>query len=288
MKVRFGAAGNSESFYSQGHKSSHEAPDWLKNLGLDAYEYQCTYGVKIAEATAKKLGQAARECDIALSIHAPYYINLCGTDEVKKVKTKEHILNSMRAAKWMGATTVVFHPGSGFGKEREAALERAKEFLRVILVEAQAEGYNDIKLAPETMGKRGQLGNLKEVLELCSVGEQVVPTIDFGHLHALNAGSLIDLNSFGEVLDIIEDRLGNDALKNLHIHFSPVEFTKAGEKKHWTTLQTQFGPSFEPLAEHIVRRNMTPTVICESSGRQAEDALVYKNIYLKVLKELNG
>lgn len=285
MQVRFGAAGNSDSFYTEGHKSSLEAPAWLKDRGLDAYEYQCTYGVKIREETAQKLGRLAGDNGIVLSIHAPYYINLCGTDEVKKEKTKEHLLKSMRAAKWMGATTVVFHPGGGFGKEREAALERAKDVLQVILNEARKEGLDDIKVAPETMGKRGQLGHLEEVLELCSVGEQVVPTIDFGHLHALSGGGLVDLNSFGAVLDVVENKLGNEALKNLHIHFSPVEFTKAGEKKHWTTLETEFGPGFEPLAELLVRRNMSPTIICESSGRQAEDALVYKNIYLKVKRE---
>lgn len=288
MQVRFGAGGNSESFYNQGHKSSLEAPGWLKELGLNAYEYQCTYGVKIGKETAKKLGRLARENGIALSIHAPYYINLCGTDEVKKEKTKEHLLKSMRAAQWMGATTVVFHPGGGFGREREAALQRAKDYLKVILNVAAQEGLSDIKVAPETMGKRGQLGNLEEVMELCSVGEQVVPAIDFGHLHALNGGSLVDVNSFGEVLDVIENRLGNEVLRNLHIHFSPVEFTGAGEKKHWTTLETQFGPGFEPLAEHLVRRNMNSTIICESRGRQAEDALVYKNIYLRVKNELSA
>ncbi|MEG6616557.1 TIM barrel protein [Peptococcaceae bacterium 1198_IL3148] len=282
MPIRFGAAGNPDSFYQQGNKSSLAMPAWLAAQGLTAYEYQCSRGVRIKEEFAEKLGELARANNIALSIHAPYYINLSSEDPDIIEKTKGHILKSMRAAKWMGATTVVMHPGGGPGKDRMASYQRAKVALANVLKEAVAEGLSNIKIAAETMGKINQMGSLDEILDLCTVADNVVPCVDFGHLHAVNQGSLIDKKKFAEVLDKIEAALGSDVLKHLHVHFSPIEFTKAGEKKHHTTLETEFGPNFAPLAELLVERKLEPTIICESNGRQAEDALIYQGIYQRL------
>lgn len=278
MTVKFGPAGNPDSFYAQGHKSSLDIPAWLKKLGLSAYEYQCVRGVRISEVMARKLGELARENGISLSIHAPYYINLATTDRELRLKTKGYILDSMRAAAWMGAKRVVFHPGSADKEDRPGSLSRAKKFLGEILAGAWEMGLGDIKVAPETMGKPSQLGNLEEVLELCTVGGMVIPTVDFGHLHAAGRGALGDKNAYSAVLDRVEEKLGPEVLKNLHVHFSPVEFTAAGERKHRTTRDEGYGPDFRPLAELIKERGLTPTIICESAGLQAEDALVFKAI----------
>jgi hypothetical protein len=140
MTVYFGPAGASESFYTQGNKSSLDMPDWLAKLGLNAYEYQSTRGVKIGEEMALKLGQLASQRGIRLSMHAPYYINLAARDEEMKIKTKGHLIRSLKAASLMGAKVVVFHPGSGSGGDRKGILAGAKNFLKDILDEAEAEG----------------------------------------------------------------------------------------------------------------------------------------------------
>lgn len=282
MNIRFGPAGNSRSFYEQGYKSSLDMPRWLNKLGLTAYEYQCSRGVNLKKETACRLGEMARENGIALSIHGPYYINLATPDPEKQERTKGHLMKSLWAAKWMGATKVVFHPGSTSGMDRKEAMKRAKELLFEVVSEAKKEGLGEIKLAPETMGKASQLGSLEEIIELCEVGPPVVPTIDFAHLHAVRGGGLVTKEDFAKILDSIAEGISKEAVRDLHIHFSPVEFTGAGEKKHRTLLDEGFGPLFEPLAELIVERGLNPTIICESDGRQAEDALAYKNIYLQV------
>jgi len=282
MAIYFGPAGASDSFYAQGHKSSLDMPQWLANLGLNAFEYQSTRGVKIGEEMAVKLGQLASRHGIKLSLHAPYYINLAARDEEMKSKTKGHLLKSMKTASLMGAKVVVFHPGSGSGGDRKEILAGAKRFLKDILSEVEAEGAGGVQLAPETMGKKNQLGSLEEVLELCEIGPGVVPAVDFGHLHALSGGALVDRQAFEAVLKLIQERLGRAYVKNLHIHFSPVEFTGAGEKKHGTTLETNLGPGFGPLAEILVEWDLTPTIICESAGRQAEDAIIYRDIYMRL------
>ncbi|GAB6158792.1 deoxyribonuclease IV [Desulfotomaculum varum] len=280
MSVKFGSAGAPDAFYAQGYKSSLEMPGWLAAMGLTAYEYQCSRGVKIKEERARELGERARQYGVALSVHAPYYINLSTQDPEKKVKTKGYILDSLLAARWMGATTVVFHPGGGPGTDRRQTFERAKTLFAEILEEVARLGLDDILLAPETMGKINQIGSLEEILELCKLGRQVVPCVDFGHLNAVTQGGLKNKEDYTRVLDEIARVLGEEAVKGLHIHFSPVEFTKAGEKKHWTLQESHlYGPDFAPLAELIWERQMQPVIICESAGTQAADALVYKQIY---------
>lgn len=282
LTIRFGSAGAPEAFYDQGHKSSLDMPGWLAQLGLNAYEYQCSRGVKIKEPMARELGEKARQHGIALSIHAPYYINLSTEEPDKRSKTKGYILDSLRAANWMGASTVVFHPGGGPGENRRNSFDRSIALFKEILRDVAEEGLDHIRLAPETMGKMNQLGSLDEVLELCALGEQVVPCVDFGHLNAVTLGMLKTKEDYAAVLDKITNALGHEVVRNLHAHFSPIEFTKAGEKKHWTLLESHlYGPDFAPLAELIWERQLEPTIICESAGTQAEDALVFKGLYEK-------
>jgi len=285
VTVYFGPAGASDAFYAEGRKSSLEMPDWLAERGLNAYEYQCGRGVNISVETAARLGKLAAQRGIKMSVHAPYYINLSSTDLEIRAKTRHHLLKSLKVARAMEATAVVFHPGSGSGGGRREILNRAKAFLKEILLEAEEEGLSGVLLAPETMGKRSLLGSLEEVIELCETGSRVVPAVDFGHLYAATGGRYVRREDFEEDFDLIERCLGKEYLQNLHIHFSPVEFTGAGEKRHRTTLEAGFGPDFTPLAELLAGRELTPTVICESNGRQAEDAVVYRDIYLKVLED---
>ncbi|MGI6113848.1 MAG: TIM barrel protein [Mahellales bacterium] len=281
MSVLFGPAGNSDSFYDQGYKSSIEMPKWLKDMGLDAYEYSFGRGVNITQATAEKIGNQCKEHNISLSIHAPYYINLASPDNDKIKKTKGYILSSLTAAKWMNAGKIVFHPGSCGDQPREQAFARAKSVLREIILERKNLGLDNIYLCPETMGKKNQLGTLDEVLDLCLEDDMLIPTVDFGHIHALGTGALNSMDDFEDIIIRIRNKLGKDSLKNLHCHFSRIEYTQAGEKKHWTYNHTQYGPNFEPLAELLHKYQVGGTIICESRGTMAEDALALKTLYIK-------
>lgn len=277
--VKFGPAGNSPLFYESGGKSSDQVPAWLKSIGLSAYEYQCGRGVRIGEQTARKISAAAREAGIAVSLHAPYYINLASKEAEGRKKSQNHILKSLRAADWLGASPVVFHPGGVGGLSRKEALDLALTTLEEILELAQKEGLTHIKLAPETMGKQNQLGSLEEVIALCKLSPQVIPTVDFAHLHAVGGGCLCDKSDFEDILAKIEGALGSDVVQYLHVHFSPIEYTEKGEKRHRNLEDKNFGPDFLPLAEIIKENSLSPTIICESNGKQAEDALAYQKIY---------
>ena len=282
MSAKFGPAGNPDNFPG---KSSADAPQWIADLDLDCYEYQCGKGVHVGEDTAHKVGENARAAGITLSLHAPYFINLANPDPDALQKTVGYITAGCQVAEWMGAGRVVIHSGALMKRERCQALDIAKRSLTEVLAVCDAQGYGHIALCPETMGKIKQLGDLDEVLELCTLDERLVPCIDFGHLYARSLGTDDGPEAFCRMLDRVEEVLGQDRARTFHSHFSHIEFTpKGGEKCHRTFEDDGgYGPDWASLASEIARRGWGPTVICESAGTQAEDASAMKRIYQECL-----
>ena len=148
---------------------------------------------------------------------------------------------------------------------------------------ADMVGKTSIRLGLETMGKINQLGTLEEVIELCRVSPIFHPVVDFGHLNARERGFFTDADSYRRIFDAIGSGLGDEYARTLHCHFSKIEYTSAGEKKHLTFEDEVFGPTFEPLAEAIAKEGLAPRIICESAGTMAEDALYMKKSYLAAL-----
>ena len=284
MSAKFGPAGNCDSF-SKVHKSSLDAPRWIADFGLDCYEYQCGQGVRIRKETALKLGEAARAAGIELSLHAPYFINLANPSQESIQKNNGYVLAACAAADWMGAGRVVVHTGALMGRTRREALDAAKRGITALLAVLDTAGLGHIALCPETMGKINQLGDLDEVLELCTLDGRLIPCIDFGHLYARSLGADDGEAAFSRILDRAAEVLGPDRASTFHSHFSHIEFTpKGGEKCHRTFADDGgYGPDWTPLAAEIARRGWSPTFICESAGTQAEDARTMKQIYQECL-----
>ncbi|MBP2627359.1 MAG: Xylose isomerase protein barrel [Firmicutes bacterium] len=281
MYAQFGPAGNPDAFYEAGNKASVQMPAWLGEMMLTAYEYQCSRGVNIKEETAREIGRRSAEHGVKLSIHAPYFISLATEDEQIITNTQNHFLKSLEVALWMGADRIVFHMGGPGKQERGAAMERVKRSFGNVLEQVEKRGLTGIFLCPETMGKQNQLGSLAEVMELCTMSEWVRPAVDFGHLHAVTGGKFVTKQEIETVFDAVAEKLGAEVAKNLHIHFSRIEFTKGGEKRHWT-FADNFGPPHEPLVELCALRGFTPRIICESAGTQANDAKVMQDLYFSL------
>lgn len=280
MSARFGPAGNSESFSGR-YKSSLDAPGWIAGLGLSCYEYQCGKGVHIGAETARKLGERAREAGITLSLHAPYFINLANPAPEALQKTIGYVTAACLAADQMGAGRIVVHSGALMKRSRREALEIALKSLKTVIAVCDAEGFGHIALCPETMGKINQLGDLDEVLELCTLDERLLPCIDFGHLYARSLGVDDGQEAFCRMLDRVEETLGLERASRFHSHFSHIQFTlNGGEKCHRTFDDDDgYGPQWAPLAMEVARRGWSPTFICESAGTQAEDAVEMQRIY---------
>ena len=282
MSAKFGPAGNAMSFP---YKSSVDAPRWLQELGLDCYEYQCGKGVRVKEDTAVALGRQAQAHGIALSLHAPYFINLANPDPESQEKTVGYITSACLVADQMGATRVVIHSGALMKRTREEAMAIALPFLKKIVAVCQDQGFGHIALCPETMGKINQLGDLDEVLRLCQVHESLIPCVDFGHLYARSLGADQGAEAVERMLSRMESELGADRASRFHSHFSHIEFTPNGGEKCHRTFDDDggYGPDWEPLAQAVARRGWSPTFICESAGTQAEDAVTMKRIYQSYL-----
>lgn len=279
MEIKFGPAGNAQSFAEAGFKATVDAPRWLHEMGLNAYEYQCGRGVNIGEETARKIAAQAALHDIAMSLHAPYYINLSNRDEERVQKNIGYVLASCQAATWLGADRIVVHTG-GVGKQsRTKAFENTKENVRDILNAVEQAGYTTT-ICLETMGKQSVIGSAEEIFELVALDDRLLPCIDFGHLNARTCGKCSTEEEFAQVLDLMENTIGTERARVFHSHFSHIEYGPKGEVRHLTFADEQYGPDFSPLAKLIAQRGWTPRFICESAGTQAEDAKQMMEMYL--------
>ena len=278
MAVVFGPGGNSQSFYDEGHKHTWEAPEWVAGRGLELYEYQGGNGIVGSEENFRKIGERAKAAGVTLSLHAPYFISLSGLETEKRLNSLNYIRKSLDAARWMGADIIVIHTGSAAKMTREEAMRLASDTLYKAC--ESLDGYDGIAWGLETMGKVNQLGTVEEVLELCKLDARLRPVVDYGHLNARNLGGLF---TTADDYRRLFDKLG-DYTEKLHCHFSKIEYTKAGEKKHLTFADTVWGPPYEPLMEAAYADGLNLRIICESDGTMAEDAAAMQRCYRQMQK----
>lgn len=281
--IKFGPSGNDELFYAQGHKHSIEAFEWLNNLGLDLYEYSFGRGVLLKNDTAKLLGEKAKEFNIEISVHAPYFVNLATLNPEQQSKNEKYILDSLERLKLLGGKKCVLHSGTQTSFDRETAINLVKENILKVVDKATQNGFGDLLICPETMGKYTQIGNAEEIVDICSLHPMLVPTFDFGHLNCLVQGGLKTKDDFKILLELIKTKLGNK-INDLHIHFSKIQYSDKGEVKHLTFDDCEFGPDFNPLLQALIEMQINPTIICESKDIMAQDALKMKKMYLSLAK----
>ncbi len=284
-RPRFGPAGMPRGFKVLKRPVS-AIPEYLNAKGLDAFEYQAVrWGQKpqIRREEAEKLGRNAVQHNIWLTLHGSYFVNLCSEGEVLEA-SKRRLLACATAADWMRAHAVVFHPGYYGEKSPKTALEICVQAMKEIVESMQSNNITRVRLAPETTGKRSQLGDLHEILTLCEEVELTEPNIDWSHLHARERGKLKTTADFRKIIEEIEKRLGTDAAKNLQCHYSHIEFTDRGERRHHTMDEAEYGPDFHPLASLIIELDLKPVIICETPNLDI-DAQKMRDIYKRTKHE---
>lgn len=284
-RPRFGPAGVPPHF-KELKLSVEEFPRYLQEEGLDAFEYQATrWGPKpqMKKESAEKLGENAKKHDVWLTVHGSYFVNLCGEEETIEA-SKNRLVACVTAAEWMDARKVVFHPGFYGKRSREEALKVCTKAMKEVIERLKALGITKVHLGPETTGKKSQLGSLNEILTLCENVEQTEPTIDWAHIHARDGGLIKTKGDYAKIIDEIENRLGTKSVKNLHVHYTPVEFTEKGEKVHHIMAEPGYGPRFRPFAELIHELDLKPVVISESPILD-KDSIKMRDILLEILKE---
>lgn len=280
--MKFGPSGFCEDFASAGHKKSEEMPDWLIEHGLGAYEISFTNGINMSDEKCLQLGKLFAEKDITLSVHAPYYINFANPDDTMIEKSIGYIISSLNKMKLLRAKRLVFHPGSLMKQSREEAHKRVMSNLKLLIDRINEQNFDfDFQICPETMGKHGQCGTVSEVAEMCSLDNRIVPTLDFGHINSFEQGSLKTENDYKMIFEKLRSFMG-ERYKNVHIHFSHIEYGPKGELKH-ILAETDFlpyGPDFLPLAKVLKELDISGEVISESPGAQTRESVNMQQIYL--------
>lgn len=281
--VRFGPSGNEDIFYLEKHKHSVEAPKWLAEKGLSAYEVSFGRGFTMGSETAKKIGEEGKKYNILISAHAPYYINLANPSEEMIQKSFGYITKGLELLDDLGGTDYVVHIGSCGKLQRQEAINLVKTNLKRVLEIVKEKNLlkGGKRICPETMGKPQQIGTYEEIIDICTMDECLVPTFDFGHINALTGGTLKTYEDYKKVFDLAIEKLG-DRAKTCHIHFSKIEYGNKGEIRHLNFDDTTYGPEFEPLAKVIKDMNLSPTIISESRDKMTTDSLIMKSIYEKV------
>ena len=235
--IRFGPAGASDSFAAMGYKKTAQMPEYLEKMGLTAFEYQCGRGVRISDEAARALGEGFRQRNIAVSLHAPYYISMSSLDEEKRLGSLRYILDSARAVTALGGGALLFHAGSTAKMARTDALELALDTFRRAIAALDEAGYSQVIPCPEVMGKLGQLGDLSEVLSMCGVDERMLPCIDFGHLNARTFGTLKTRRTMPPCWTPSKMPSGWIGRRQIHCHFSKIEYTLKGGKSGTSPLR---------------------------------------------------
>lgn len=246
----------------------------VAELKLSAFECEFVRGVKMSNELARECGEVAKELKIKMSVHAPYFVNLSSMEREKIVASKRRVLDSVERAHLMGADVVVFHPGYYGGLSEEEAYQMVRKSCEDMLDKMKSKGWR-VALGLETTGKVSQFGTLEEIIKICKEVKGCVPVADFAHIHGRTGGSLKNQDDYGKIFD----KLKALKLKHLHTHFSSIEYTEKGERRHLTIDKNQ--PPFKPLAEEILKRGLDITIISESPNLEI-DALKMREAFQKL------
>ena len=277
--IKFGPSGNCESFYAEGYEKTEEAPIFLKERGLDCFEYSFGRGVRMTEEKAKSIRLAFDKEGLEISVHAPYFINFANPDDEMAAKSYGYVLDSAKLCRLMGGKRIVFHPAAQGKASRFEAVDLTCERLKILRDYIYMNGLQDLIFCPETMGKLAQIGTVEEVTEFCLIDPVFTPCVDFGHINAREQGSLKSVMDYKERLSYMIDKLGFERMKHFHVHFSKIMYSAKGEIKHLTFSDEVYGPEFEPLAIALKDLALEPYIVSESAGTQAEDAQYMKKVY---------
>ncbi|SHI91805.1 TIM barrel protein [Desulfosporosinus lacus] len=272
MPLLFGTAGVP---LSSKDRSSEGGVRRIRELNLGALEIEFVQGVRMGEEKARKVGMVAKEDSIALSCHAPYYINLNSREPEKITASRDRIIHTARISQILGVRSVIFHPAFNHDNPSEVVLERVVRELSLVRETLNAEG-NDVVLRPETTGKGTQFGDLTETVKIAKEVPGVLPCIDFSHLHARTNGRYNSYDEFCEILDVTAESLGDRWVKNVHFHISGIEYGLKGEKRHLVLKESDL--RFEELMKACHSFGVEGLAICESPNLE-EDALLLQQTY---------
>lgn len=257
------------------------AIEFSRSIGLNTLELGWVQSVRVTEATCTAIKAKAHEQKVALSVHAPYFINLNASDE-EWPKSRKRLMDAALYGNLAGATDIIFHPGSYFGSDRADVLKVAIPRLQGCVDELRGAG-NPATLRPETMGKSAMLGSFEDTLEMSKAIPGVEPCIDFAHLHARPGdGTMNTYAEWAALLKTYQKTLGKRALRRMHIHLSGIEYGPKGEKHHLELSKCDL--RLDALLQALCDFGCAGRILCESPIME-EDALNMRKAWMEISGE---
>ena len=250
----------------------------IEEMGLDGMEVEFVHGVRMSDETRELVKNIQKEKNLVLTAHGPFYINLNSQEPDKIEASVQRIIDTAQTANAFGGYSITYHAAFYMGKDKETVFEQVKTQTRKIL-DVLNENNIKIWIRPETTGKATQWGDYEEIIRLSKEFEQVLPCIDFSHIHARTAGEYNTYDEFCKVLDRIGTELGDFALNNFHAHLAGIEYTKKGEKCHLNLEDSDM--NYKDLLKAMKKFDVKGALVCESPNIET-DAKLLKDYYLSL------
>lgn len=249
----------------------------LDEMKLDGMELEFVHGVRMSENSQKIVKEASKK--FLITAHGPYYINLNAKEQEKIDASITRITDTALMAQKAGAYSITYHAAFYMGNDRKIVFDRIKKSTEKIIEVIEKEGVK-VWIRPETTGKATQWGDLDEVTALSKEFKQVLPCIDFSHLHARSGGGKYNkYDEFCEILDRLGTELGQYALDNFHGHLAGIAYSDKGEKSHLNLPDSDM--NYKDLLKALKKFEVKGALICESPNIE-EDCKLLKEYYLSL------
>ncbi len=274
-KLHFLTAGLPLSSENKGYKRGLEI---IKEMNLDGLEVEFVHGVRMNEANQNLVKSFAIENDLKITCHGPYYINLNSNEEEKIQASMVRILETARMGKNIGAYSITFHAAFYMGKNPDEVYKTVYNSMEKICLELEKE-ENNIWIRPETTGKGTQWGTLQEIVKLSKEFKNVLPCIDFAHMHARSNGLYNTYDEFSKIMEFLGKELGSDIFNNFHAHLAGIEYGIKGEKNHLILEESDM--NYKDLLKVFKEYNVKGALVCESPNIEIDTGLL-KEYYLSL------
>ncbi len=256
-----------------GKGSYPQAFDVLKEMNLDGMELEFVHGVRMSNDNRIFVKEMAK--NFVITAHGPFYINLNSKEEEKIEASVQRIIDTAAVAAQAGAFSITYHAAFYMGGDKETVFEQVKTQTKRIIDILENEKIK-VWVRPETTGKATQWGDIDEIINLSKEFEQVLPCVDFSHLHARSAGEYNTYDEFSKVLEKMGNNIGQYALENFHGHLAGIEYTAKGEKQHLNLENSDM--NYKDLIKVMKEFGVKGALVCESPNIE-DDCKLLKNYY---------
>lgn len=263
---------------STGKGSYGRAFEILEEMELDGMELEFVHGVRMSEETRGLVKKTAKDKNLFLTAHGPFYINLNAKEDDKVDASVQRVLDTAQAAYDTGAYSITYHAAYYLGTDKETVFNQVVRQTERIIKTLEQANIN-VWIRPETTGKATQWGDLDEVINLSKEFEQVLPCIDFSHLHARSVGEYNTYDEFAFILERIGKELGQYALDNFHAHLAGIEYTAKGERQHLVVQESDM--NYKDLLKALKAFDIKGVLVCESPNIE-EDCKLFKDYYMSL------